>query len=212
MPLIAFSVVGSMGTLLVAVAAFSPTATTAALYYMVHSTFAAACLFLIADLVFRDGRPTRCAPNPRRCRTAFSRRSSSPPPSPWQGCRRSAGSWASSSSSMLARAGRDRLGVVRDPDRLAPDHRRLRAGGQHPVLEIHRDPPARTRSGRDVAPPPPATAAQVAPVMLTLAVLALLAVFAGPVSAYLDDTSAQLFDRDGYVSAVLGPGEEAEPC
>jgi multicomponent K+:H+ antiporter subunit D len=51
MPLIAFSVVGSMGTLLVAVAAFSTTATTAALYYMVHSTFAAACLFLIADLV-----------------------------------------------------------------------------------------------------------------------------------------------------------------
>jgi multicomponent K+:H+ antiporter subunit D len=45
--------------------------------------------------------------------------------------------------------------------------------------------------------------------MLTLAVLALLAVFAGPVSAYLDDTSAQLFDRDiGYVSAVLAPAEE----
>jgi multicomponent K+:H+ antiporter subunit D len=33
-------------------------------------------------------------------------------------------------------------------------------------------------------------------------------VFAGPVSAYLEDTSAQLFDRDGYVDAVLGPGEE----
>jgi multicomponent K+:H+ antiporter subunit D len=44
--------------------------------------------------------------------------------------------------------------------------------------------------------------------MLTLAVLALLAVFAGPVSAYLDDTSAQLFDREGYVSAVLAPAEE----
>jgi multicomponent K+:H+ antiporter subunit D len=88
MPLIAFSVVGSMGTLLLAVAAFSTTATSAALYYMVHSTFAAACLFLIADLVSRAGPPTRCAPNPRRCRTACSRRSSSPPPSPWPGCRR----------------------------------------------------------------------------------------------------------------------------
>jgi multicomponent K+:H+ antiporter subunit D len=45
--------------------------------------------------------------------------------------------------------------------------------------------------------------------MLTLAVLALLAVFAGPVSAYLDDTSAQLFDREGYVEAVLlAPAEE----
>ncbi len=59
MPLIAFSVVGSMGTLLVAVAAFSPTATTAALYYMVHSTFAAACLFLIADLVVTRRAATR---------------------------------------------------------------------------------------------------------------------------------------------------------
>jgi multicomponent K+:H+ antiporter subunit D len=59
MPLIAFSVVGSMGTLLVAVAAFSTTATTAALYYMVHSTFAAACLFLIADLVVTRRSATR---------------------------------------------------------------------------------------------------------------------------------------------------------
>jgi multicomponent K+:H+ antiporter subunit D len=114
----------------------------------------------------------------------------------------------------LARAGRDRLGMVRDPDRLAPDHRRFRAGGQRAVLEIHRDPPARTRSGRGRhrRTPPPATAAQVAPTMLTLAMLALLAVFAGPVSAYLDDTSAQLFDREGYVDAVLGPAEEDEPC
>jgi multicomponent K+:H+ antiporter subunit D len=57
LPLLAFSAVGSMGTLLVAVAAFSPQATTAALYYIVHSTFAAAALFLIADLVVarRDG-------------------------------------------------------------------------------------------------------------------------------------------------------------
>lgn len=34
MPLISFSVIGSMGTLLIAVAVFSPVATTAALYYM----------------------------------------------------------------------------------------------------------------------------------------------------------------------------------
>jgi multicomponent K+:H+ antiporter subunit D len=51
LPLIAFSVLGSMGTLMVAISAFSPVATTAALYYLVHSTFAAAALFLLADLV-----------------------------------------------------------------------------------------------------------------------------------------------------------------
>jgi hypothetical protein len=33
------------------------------------------------------------------------------------------------------------------------------------------------------------------------------------VSAYLGDTSAQLFDRDGYIDAVLAPAtRRAEPC
>ena len=44
--------------------------------------------------------------------------------------------------------------------------------------------------------------------MLGLIALAALAIFAGPVSAYLDDTSAQLFDRKGYVDAVMDPVEE----
>jgi multicomponent K+:H+ antiporter subunit D len=51
MPLLSFSVVGSMGTMMLAVAAFTPYATTSALYYLVHSTFSAAALFLLADLV-----------------------------------------------------------------------------------------------------------------------------------------------------------------
>jgi multicomponent K+:H+ antiporter subunit D len=54
-----------------------------------------------------------------------------------------------------------------------------------------------------------ATVVQVAPVMLTLAVLVALAVFAGPVASYLEQTSAQLFDRSGYISAVLAPVEES---
>lgn len=49
--LAAFSGIASMGTLFTAVAAFSPQATTAALYYLIHSTLATAALFLIADLV-----------------------------------------------------------------------------------------------------------------------------------------------------------------
>ncbi|MDZ4394398.1 monovalent cation/H+ antiporter subunit D [Cypionkella sp.] len=54
---IAFAAIGSMGTLLLAVAAFTPEATSAALYYTVHSTLATAALFLIADLcrTRRDG-------------------------------------------------------------------------------------------------------------------------------------------------------------
>jgi multicomponent K+:H+ antiporter subunit D len=49
--MISFAAIGSMGTLLIAIALFTPQGTIAALYYMVHSTFAAAALFLVADLV-----------------------------------------------------------------------------------------------------------------------------------------------------------------
>jgi multicomponent K+:H+ antiporter subunit D len=44
--------------------------------------------------------------------------------------------------------------------------------------------------------------------MAALAALAALAIFAGPMAAYLEETSAQIFDRAGYISAVLGLGEE----
>ena len=54
---IAFAAIGSMGTLLLAVSAFTPQASSAALYYLIHSTLATAALFLIADLTRsrRDG-------------------------------------------------------------------------------------------------------------------------------------------------------------
>ena len=53
--LVAFSVIGSMGMVMVSIALFSPEGIAAALYYIVHSTLAGAALFLIADLV-RAGR------------------------------------------------------------------------------------------------------------------------------------------------------------
>lgn len=49
--LAAWLVVGSAGTLLTAVGLFSAGGLTAALYYAIHSTFAGAALFLIAELV-----------------------------------------------------------------------------------------------------------------------------------------------------------------
>ncbi len=54
--LVAFSIIGSMGMVLVSIALFTPEGIAAALYYIVHSTLAGAALFLIADLV-RSGRP-----------------------------------------------------------------------------------------------------------------------------------------------------------
>jgi multicomponent K+:H+ antiporter subunit D len=53
--LVAFSVIGSMGMVMVAISLFTPVSIAAALYYIVHSTLAGAALFLISDLV-RTGR------------------------------------------------------------------------------------------------------------------------------------------------------------
>ncbi|TDT77074.1 multisubunit potassium/proton antiporter PhaD subunit [Litoreibacter halocynthiae] len=53
--LIAFSVIGSMGMVMVSISLFTPEGIAAALYYIVHSTLAGAVLFLISDLV-RTGR------------------------------------------------------------------------------------------------------------------------------------------------------------
>ena len=49
----AFGVIGSTGTLLMAIALFDETAMAAALYYLPHTTLAVAMLFLVADLVAR---------------------------------------------------------------------------------------------------------------------------------------------------------------
>lgn len=49
----AFAAIGSIGTLMIAVALPSTGATSAAIYYMVHSTLAAGALFLILDLIER---------------------------------------------------------------------------------------------------------------------------------------------------------------
>lgn len=49
----AYAVIGSTGTLLIAVAGWTPDSLGAALYYLVHSTLAAAVLFMVADVTAR---------------------------------------------------------------------------------------------------------------------------------------------------------------
>jgi multicomponent K+:H+ antiporter subunit D len=65
--LVAFAVLGSMGTLLAAVAVFQPDAMGAAIYYVIHSTLAGAALFLIADLIAsrRGDHGDALSPGPR---------------------------------------------------------------------------------------------------------------------------------------------------
>ena len=53
--MVTFAVIGSMGMVIVTISLFTPESTGAALYYIVHSTLAAATLFLIVDMV-KSGR------------------------------------------------------------------------------------------------------------------------------------------------------------
>ena len=213
MPLIAFSVVGSMGTLLVAVAAFSPVATSAALYYLVHSTFAGACLFLIADLVVTQRQGDTLIPVPATVQNglfaalffaAAIAMAGMPPLSGFLG-------------KLLV------LDALRDPGFMGWAWTAILVGSLLTIVGFARagstlfwkstaiEPPGADAEDSTAAPAliaEKATAAQVAPSMAAVAVLAGLAVFAGPVSGYLEDTSAQLFDRASYISAVLELGEE----
>ena len=211
MPLIAFSVVGSMGTLLVAVAVFSPGATTAALYYLIHSTFAAACLFLIADLVVTQRASDTLTPKPATVQNglfaalffaAAIAMAGMPPLSGFLG-------------KLLV------LDALRTPGVMGWAWSAILIGSLLTILGFARAgsalfwtstaTPATSLSSDDAALRGTATRAtpmQIAPTMAALAILAGLAVFAGPVATYLEATSAQLFDRAGYVAAVLNPGEE----
>ncbi len=210
MPLIAFSVVGSMGTLLVAVAAFSPEATTAALYYLVHSTFAAAALFLVADLVMTRREADVLSARPATVQNglfaalffaAAIGMAGMPPLSGFLGkllvldALRTPGIMGWAWSAILVGSLLTIVGFARAGSTLFWKSTAV------PVPEVP--------EGEDVAPTArPAGPAEVAPTMLALAILAAAAVFAGPLSAYLESTSEQLFDRAGYVSAVLGNGGE----
>jgi multicomponent K+:H+ antiporter subunit D len=208
LPLIAFSAVGSMGTLLVAVAAFSPQATTAALYYIVHSTFAAAVLFLVADLVVTRRRNDMLVAEPATVQNglfaalffaAAIAMAGMPPLSGFLG-------------KLLV------LDALRAPGEMAWAWTAILVGSLLTIVGFARAGSVLFWSSTAVLPtaaevgaeePPAAGPLEVAPAMAAIAVLALLAVFAGPVASFLEQTSAQLFDRAGYIAAVLQGGEES---
>ncbi|MDW4500060.1 monovalent cation/H+ antiporter subunit D [Sulfitobacter sp. D35] len=214
MPLIAFSVVGSMGTLMIAISAFTPVATTAALYYLVHSTFAAAALFLMADLVISRREVDALSTRPATLQNglfaalffaAAIGMAGMPPLSGFLG-------------KLMV------LDAMRDPGEIAWAWSAVLLGSLLTIVGFARSGSTlfwkstaavveapQTEAGEEAAPAPgpaPASVAEVAPTVATIAVLAMLTAFAGPLMQYLDGTTAQLFDRGSYVAAVLGTGEE----
>src|SRR6056297_898546 len=210
MPLLSFAVVGSMGTMMIAVAAFTPYAMTSALYYLVHSTFSAAALFLLADLVVsrRKGGDLLRAEPPTVQNGLFAAlffagaiaMAGMPPLSGFLGklmildamktTPEMVTAWvAILVGSLVTIVGFARAGSILfwKATAMAPDN-------------------AAPEDGEAIRP---AGALEVAPTVLALAMLVVLAAGAGPVAQYLEGASGQLFDPTGYVSAVLGGQGEA---
>lgn len=205
MPLIAFSVLGSMGTLMAAVSAFSPEATTAALYYLVHSTFAAACLFLVADLVVTRRNGDGLRPVPATAQNglfaalffgAAIGMAGMPPLSGFLG-------------KLLI------LDALREPGIIGWAWGAILGGSLLTIVGFARAGSVLFWSSTALETPLAATpdsrkagAWELTPSMMAIGMLALLAVFALPVAGYLEDTALQIFDRAGYMDAVLGTGTE----
>ena len=199
-----FAVIGSMGMLLATVAVFTPQATSAALYYLIHSTLAAGALFLVADLVAerRGAQRDRFAAAPRIAQgglvgglffVAAIAMTGMPPLSGFigkllvlDGVRASAHAvwfWALIlTTSLIAIVGFARA-------------------GSFVFWKPHALPAAPASAYR------PDGALSFVAVGGLLACLVLLTVFAGPVHAWLELVAAQLYAPAGYIDAVLGTAQ-----
>lgn len=205
--LAAFSAIASMGTLLIAISLFTPQATSAALYYVIHSTFATALTFLVADLIIarRGGAITYAPPMAQGGLiaalffVAAIAMSGMPPLSGFVGKllvmdgARDASQWALIWAVILiaslvmvvgfARTGSLIFWKSHDPT-LAEEPQKT--GDEDTEPAQHRAP-----------------ALPFVAVFALLGGLVTLTVFAGPVSDYTTATAAQLFDPGIYIDAVL---------
>ncbi|RCK30648.1 monovalent cation/H+ antiporter subunit D [Thalassospira lucentensis] len=205
--LIAFAVIGSMGTLLTAIGLFTPESISAGLYYLLHSTFSAAALFLIADLVvsrrgqFGDSLNTA----PVFHQSGFLAvlffigaigMAGMPPLSGFIGKLQILDASRDSDAmvwiwsvilvtSLMCIIGFGRAGSVLFWKSSSLDGEIVVEGAKWPVLPII------SACGM-------------------LGGLVALTVFAGPISHYLNGTADQIFDTSQYIRAVLGDGALAQ--
>ncbi|WP_377186511.1 monovalent cation/H+ antiporter subunit D [Ruegeria meonggei] len=211
--MVAFCAIASMGTLLVAVSLFTETATSAALYYIYHSTLATALMFLVADLVMerRGGAIAPTAPMPQSGLIS-----------------------ALFFVGAIALAGMPPLSgfigklLVLDASRDAPDANAIwavvligsfvtivglaRAGSlifwkSHDALHAAEDIPGEDDEGAVLPAPEPQPGLAFTAVFGAVLGLVMLTLFAGPALEYTSLTAEQLFTPEDYISAVLG-GEE----
>ena len=176
--LVAFGAIASMGTAFVAIAGFTPQTTSAALYYILHSTLATAALFLIADRITRH-------PGPQSGLTASLYFAGAialagmPPLSGFIG------------KLLILDAMRDQAPLIWTAILLSSFLM---------LLGFARTGSTLFWKAEGIAPPhaePLATAA----IFALIAALAALTVFAGPVTVWLDTTGASLYDPAPYIAA-----------
>ncbi len=210
--LAAFAAVGSMGTLLLAVAVFAEAATSAALFYLVHSTLIGGCLFLLAELVAerRGQARDRLVPAPLPAQAdlmaglflaAAIASAGLPPLSGFigkllilDGVRDHAQApliWGTIlATSLLIIVGYTRAGSL-----IFWKARTVDADRRTEEIETIEDIENQTVE-RPVLP--------LVAVAALLAASVLLTVFAGPVMGYLEAATGQLHRPTAYIAAVLG--------
>ncbi len=191
--LAAFGAIASMGTAFIAIAAFTPQTTAAALYYILHSTLATAALFLVSDLVTR--------------RRAHARLEGTAPPIAQSGL--IAALFLAAAVAMagmpplsgfigkllILDAFRDQIGLVW-PTVLVSSFLMIlgfaRAGSR-----IFWKASALDAQPHDH----PAEGLAITVTIALLVALAALTVFAGPVTDWLSETAATLYSSEGYIAA-----------
>ncbi len=205
--LVAFSVIGSMGMVMVATSLFTQASIAAAMYYIVHSTFAAAALFLITDLVASRRRDLYLSPQPPVAGAvptsalffvAAIAMAGLPPLSGFLGkllildaaFTTSAVVWVWAViliSSLISVVGFARAGSV-----------------------VFWKAKSVTAEDAEAEDPPPILSFVAVGCLLSL--LVAHTIFAGPATAYMEAISQQLFAPEPYISTVLDtPGKLSDP-
>jgi multicomponent K+:H+ antiporter subunit D len=195
----AYAIIGSTGTLLIAVAGWHEATLGAALFYLVHSTIAGAALFLVADVASRrrGGAADNCVPGPDFAgrqglgllfMAAAIAATGLPPLSGFIGKL-----WILQSALLLPQWGWV-WGVVLGTTLIG-------------VIGFARAGSAVFwKVSESASPVAPAPRADMAAPVLALLLLAALAVGAGPASAYAEAAAAQVLDSAATARAVLGEG------
>lgn len=192
--MVAFAGIGSMGVVFLAIAAGTPQATSAALYYIMHSTLATAALFLLADMIIPGhAEDTLTPPHGKRSGLIA----------------------ALFMAAAIAMAGMPPLSgfvaklLVMDAlrDQAAVMWSAILGASLITILGF-------ARAGSQLfwtpdvtgpAAPLPQTRSRVAPVVALLAVMIGLTVLAGPITAWLDITAAALHSPAPYIAANALP-------